>query len=186
MFARSCCLLCVVTSDLQFSRSTRFDILWPTWKNAKHAWCPRISATQQLLVFATMVVKLHKFSWLVNDHLTEVINWWRNVSRASILLPWCDMLLIVCGMLFIVKFRVFYSLFGKCCVNIIASKCLFTLQQSFGIAHEIAVKTKLFCGLMLLSKSTFDTHNQWHSMKNGNVLVLIRACIWLPKLTKTM
>ncbi len=33
MFAQSCCcccLLCVVTSDLQFSMSTRFDILWPT------------------------------------------------------------------------------------------------------------------------------------------------------------
>ena len=52
-----------------------------------------------------------------------------------------------------------YSLFGKCCVNIIASKCLFTLQQSFGIAHEIAVKIKLCCGRMLLSKSTFDFQN---------------------------
>ncbi len=52
----------------------------------------------------------------------------------------------------------------NCCqfdhCNVIASKCLFTLQQSFGIAHEIAVKIKLFCGLMLLNKSTFDTQNQ--------------------------
>ena len=78
------------------------------------------------------------------------------------------MFLIVCGMLLSIvvssiivsKFRAIYSLFGKCCVNIIASKCLFTLQQSFGIAHEIAVKIKLVCGFMLLSKSTFDTHNQ--------------------------
>ena len=97
------------------------------------------------------------------------------------ILPWCDMFLIVCGMLLsivvssiiVIKFRAICSLFGKCCVNIIASKCLFTLQQSFGIAHEIAVNIKLFCGLMMLSKSTFDALVSGFKTDQNNVKPLL-------------
>ena len=65
----------------------------------------------------------------------------------------------------------------NCCqfdhCNIIASKCLFTLQQSFGIAHEIAVNIKLFCGLMMLSKSTFDALVSGFKTDQNNVKPLL-------------